>query len=222
MPAASERDGGRAWYNFLYSAFFGRQKKDSMQTQLKVKKQDGAIEEYLHTKVMGTISNALASVGEADIFIAEQLAEVVTYYLYQKPSRREVTTSEVFSIIKAVLTATGHDQAAILLSEYNFERRIKRSRVQVASIDIQELTDAEMLARGEELDGKCRWDKSVIVRGLATKHGIDQQTARAIASMVEEKVFRMGMTLVPASLIKQLVLGDAAAVLRAHEQLQMA
>jgi hypothetical protein len=192
-----------------------------MQTQLKVKKQDGAIEEYLHTKVMGTISNALASADEADIFIAEQLAEVVTYYLYQKPGRREVTTSEVFSIIKAVLTATGHDQAAILLSEYHFERRIKRSRIQVASIDVQELTDAEMLARGEELDGKCRWDKSVIVRGLATKHGIDQNTARAIASMVEEKVFRIGMTLVPASLIKQLVLSDAAAVLRAQEQLQM-
>jgi hypothetical protein len=192
-----------------------------MQTQLKVKKQDGAIEEYLHTKVMGTISNALASADEADIFIAEQLAEVVTYYLYQKPGRREVTTSEVFSIIKAVLTATGHDQAAILLSEYHFERRIKRSRIQVASIDVQELTDAEMLARGEELDGKCRWDKSVIVRGLATKHGIDQNTARAIASMVEEKVFRIGMTLVPASLIKQLVLSDAAVVLRAQEQLQM-
>ena len=192
-----------------------------MQTQLKVKKQDGAIEEYLHTKVMGTISNALASVGEADTFIAEQLAEVVTYYLYQKPSRRNVTTSEVFSIIKAVLTATGHDQAAILLSESNFERRIKRSRIQVASIDVQELTDAEMLVRGDEIDGKCRWDKSVIVRGLATKHGIDKQTARAIASMVEEKVFRMGMTLVPASLVKQLVLGDAAAVLRAQEQLQL-
>jgi len=192
-----------------------------MQTQLKVKKQDGAIEEYLHTKVMGTISNALASVGEADTFIAEQLAEVVTYYLYQKPRRRNVTTSEVFSIIKAVLTATGHDQAAILLSESNFERRIKRSRIQVASIDVQELTDAEMLARGNELDGKCRWDKSVIARDLTTKHGIARQTARTIASMVEEKVFRMGMTLVPASLIKQLVLGDAAAVLRAQEQLQL-
>lgn len=191
-----------------------------MQTQLKVKKEDGAVEEYLHTKVMGTISNALTSAGEADIFAAEQLAEVVTYYLYEQRKRRDVTSSEILSMIKAVLTATGHQEAAVTLSEYHFERRIKRSRVQVASIDIREMTDAELLARGEELDGKSRWDKSVIVRGLATKHGIAQQTARAIASMVEEKVFRMGMTLVPASLIKQLVLGDAAAVLRAQEQLQ--
>jgi len=191
-----------------------------MQTQLKVMKEDGTVEEYLHTKVMGAISNALAAVDQADIYMAEQLAEVVTYYLYNRQRRRNVTSSEIFSIIKAVLTATGKDAAAIALSEYHFERRLKRSRLQVASIDVQQLTDAELLARAEELDGKSRWNKSVIVRDLVAKHGISQQTARAIASMVEEKIFRMGMTMVPASLVKQLVLGDAAAVLRAQEQLQ--
>lgn len=188
--------------------------------QLKVRKEDGSVEEYLHTKVMGAISNALASAGEADIFVAEQLAEVVTYYLYQQQKGRSVNSGDIFSIIKAVLSATGHSEAAVALNEYHFERRVKRSRVQVAQIDVQELTDAEQLARGEELDGKCRWDKSVIVRNLATKHGIAEQTARTIASMVEEKIFRIGMTLVPASLIKQLVLGDTAAILRAQEQLQ--
>ena len=191
-----------------------------MQTQLKVIKEDGSIEEYLHTKVMGTISNALASLDQADMYLAEQLAEVVTYYLYHRQDRRDVTSSEIFSIIKAVLTATGHEEAAIALSEYHFERRVKRSRVQVASVDIRELMDAELLARADDSDGKCRWDKSIIVRGLAAKHGIPQQTARTIASMVEEKIFRMGVTVVPASLVKQIVLGDAAAILRAQEQLQ--
>ncbi len=191
-----------------------------MQTQLKVIKEDGSIEEYLHTKVMGTISNALASIDQADMYLAEQLAEVVTYYLYHRQDRRDVTSSEIFSIIKAVLTATGHEEAAIALSEYHFERRVKRSRIQVASVDVRELMDAEMLARADDTDGKRRWDKSIIVRGLAAKHGIPQQTARTIASMVEEKVFRMGVTLLPASLVKQIVLGDAAAVLRAQEQLQ--
>jgi hypothetical protein len=191
-----------------------------MQTQLKVIKEDGSIEEYLHTKVMGTISNALASIDQADMYLAEQLAEVVTYYLYHRQDRRDVTSSEIFSIIKAVLTATGHEEAAIALSEYHFERRVKRSRIQVASVDIRELMDAELLARADDTDGKCRWDKSIIVRGLAAKHGIPQQTARTIASMVEEKIFRMGVTVVPASLVKQIVLGDAAAILRAQEQLQ--
>jgi hypothetical protein len=38
--------------------------------------------------------------------------------------------------------------------------------------------------------------------------------------MVEEKIFSIGLTSVSASLIKQLVLGDTAAFLRAQRQLQ--
>ena len=191
-----------------------------MQTQLKVIKEDGSVEEYLHTKVIGTISNAFGEIGQADICIAEQLAEVVTYFLYHRQSRRSVTSNEVFSIIKAVLTATSYEDAAIALSEHHFERKLKRSRIEVVSIDIQELTDAELLAGAEQSGCRCRWDKSRIVEDLVTKYSLCQQTARMIASMVEEKIFSMGITLVPASLIKQLVLSDAAAVLRAQRQLQ--
>ena len=188
--------------------------------QLKVIKADGSVEEYLHTTVIGAISNALGRVGQSDIGVAEQLAEVVTYFLYRKKNRRAVVSSEIFSIIKVVLTATSYEEAAIALSEHHFERKLKRSRVEVSLIDIQELADAELLCNAEGLAGRCRWDKSRIVNDLVTKHSVSMQTARTIASMVEEKIFSMGITLVPASLIKQLVLGDAAAVLRAQRQLQ--
>ena len=52
--------------------------------QIKVIKADGGVEEYLYTKVMGTINNALSAVDQADVDIAEQLAEVVTYFLYHE------------------------------------------------------------------------------------------------------------------------------------------
>ena len=188
--------------------------------QLKVIKADNTVEEYLHTKVIGTISNALAQIGQADICIAEQLAEVVTYFLYHKQKPRRVTSSEIFAIMKAVLTETGYGEAAIVLSEHHFERKLKRSRIGVVSVDIQQLSDAEMLSKAEELGSRSRWDKSRIVENLVTKHDVDRQTARTIASMVEQKIFSMDITLIPASLIKQLVLGDAAAVLRAEQQLQ--
>ena len=191
-----------------------------MQTQLKVIKEDGSVEEYLHTKVIGTISNALGEIGQPDVFIAEQLAEVVTYFLYHRQSRRSVTSNEVFSMIKAVLTATGYEDAAIALSEHHFERKLKRSRIEVVSVDIQELTDAELLDGTGQSGCRCRWDKSRIVQDLVTKYGLCRQTARTIASLVEEKIFNMGITVVSAGLIKQLVLGDAAAVLRAQRQLQ--
>jgi len=191
-----------------------------MRTQLKVRKTDGSVEEYLHTKVLGTISNALASVGQADMDVTEQLAEVVTYYLYHGGNSHSIGTGEIFSIIKAVLTATNYQEAAIALSEHYFERKLKRCRIEVVGVDVKELMDAELLARDEDLDNRSPWDKSRIVKDLVGKYNICRQTARLIASMVEEKIFNMGVTVVPASLVKQLVLGDVAAVLRAQRQLQ--
>jgi hypothetical protein len=187
--------------------------------QLKVVKADGAVEQYLHTKVMGTVNNALGRVGQADIYIAEELAEVVTYYLYHQQDRHNVTSDEVFSVIKAVLAATGHEEAAIALNEHHFERKLKRSRVEVVGFDIQELADAELFCDVQETDGGSRWDKARIVNDLIVEDGFTRQTARMVASMVEEKILNMGITRVPVSLIKQLVLNDAATVLRAQSVL---
>ncbi len=187
--------------------------------QLRVIKADGSLEEYLHTKVVGTICNVLGETDRADVHTAEHLAEVVTYFLYNKHRPRVVTSNEILSIIKAVLTATGYEDAAIVLTEHHFERRLKRSRIEVVSVDIQQLSDADLLVdKGQP--GRCRWDKSRIVKDLVAKHNVSRQAARTVASMVEEKILNMGITQVPASLIKQLVLGDAAAVLRAERQLQ--
>lgn len=191
-----------------------------MQTQLKVIKSDGGVEEYMHTKVLGTISNALGSADQADIDVAEQLADVVTYYLYHGHRRRSVTSSEIFSVIKAVLSAVNYEDAAIALAEHHFERKLKRSRIEVVWIDVRGLKDAELFARGDREDNRCQWDKSRIVEDLVAKFDVSRQTARTIASMVEEKVFNIGITQVPAGLIKQLVFSDAAAMLRAQRQLQ--
>jgi len=191
-----------------------------VQAQLKVIKADGAVEEYFHTKVMGTINNSLGLVDQADIDIAEHFAEVVTFFLYNQDYRGSVTSGEILSIIKAVLVATGYEKAAAALSEYHLTRKLKRGRVEVVPVDIQNLADAELLVGVDGPEGKCRWDKSRIVHYLMTRHDINRQTARLIAAMVEEKIFNMGLTLVPTSLIRQLVLGDAATVLRAQQQLQ--
>ncbi|MBL7188223.1 MAG: hypothetical protein ISS70_18015 [Phycisphaerae bacterium] len=193
-----------------------------IRTQLKVIKADGSVEEYLHTKVMGSVNNALGEVDQPNIEIAEHFAEVVTYYLYHQQDQRTVSSSEILSVIKVVLAATGYEKAAVALSERHFERKLRRSRIEVVRVDIQELTDAEYFAGAGDTDGRCRWDKSRIVRDLIATHKLCRQTARLIAAMVEEKVFNMGITLVPSSLIRQLVLGDAATVLRAQRELQTA
>jgi transcriptional regulator NrdR family protein len=191
-----------------------------MNKQLQVTKADGTTEEYIHTKVIGTINNALSAAGRADMAMAEDLAEVVTYYLYKNRDHRQVSSSEILSMIKAVLTSTGYEAGAVALGEHAAGRRLKRARTEVIAIDVLDFADAEGLYRMRQPPERMRWDKGRIVHDLTAESGMARQTARAVASTVEERVFNMGMTLIPRSLIKQLVLGEAAAMLHAQRELQ--
>lgn len=190
-----------------------------MRKQLQVIKTDGTAEEYIHTKVIGTINNALAAVGRPDMTMAEDLAEVVTYYLYRKENQRRVCSGEILSMVKAVLASTGHETAAVALEDHAFERRLRRTRTEVLVVDVQEFADVERLNRTEP-PARMQWDKGRIADDLMERSGVPRQVARAVASVVEERIFNMGMTQVPQSLIKQLMLGEAAAILRAQQQLQ--
>ena len=191
-----------------------------MRKQLQVVKADGITEEYMHTKVIGTINNALAAAGRPDMVMAEDLAEVVTYYLYQKENSRRVSSNEILSMIKAVLASTAHEGAAAALGEHAFARRLQRTRTEVLAIDVQNFADVEKLNRMKHPPARVPWDKGRIVHDLMAGSGIPRQTARVVASTVEERIFGMGMTVVPLSLIKQLVLGETAAMLRAQQALQ--
>ncbi len=193
-----------------------------VRSQLHVVKADGNIEEYVHTKVIGTISIGLSQIEMGNVYMAEQLADVVTHYLYHQENTHSVTSSEIFSVIIAVLTETGYEDAAEALSEYHFKRKYKRMRTEVIPINIQGITDAQALSETEQPNGGSRWDKSIIVSSLIREYGFDVPAARMIASMVEDRIFSMGITTVPTSLIKQIVLSEAALVMRAQRQLQTA
>lgn len=188
--------------------------------QLQVVKADGSREKYLHTKVIGTINKALSGAEYADIYEAEQLAEVVTYHLHKEAESKRITSGEILENIKAVLDSTGHEKAAIALSESHFGRKMGRARVEVVGIDVKRLCDAHAICNGDDLVKSNRWNKSIIIADLIEEHKIDRQTARVIASMVEEKILAMKLGRVSSSLVRQLVLGDAASILQADGQLQ--
>ncbi|OHB64693.1 MAG: hypothetical protein A2Y77_03700 [Planctomycetes bacterium RBG_13_62_9] len=189
-----------------------------MNRQLRVVKTDGSTEAYLHTKVLGTINNALAAAGRPDVTLAERLAEVMTFHLYDTPDRRRIDSSEILAMIKAVLAATGNEDAAAALAEHALERRLKRTRTEVLAVDVQDFNDAENLSRAAP-PARALWDKGRIVRDL--KHsGLAHQTARTIAALAEERLLCLGLTAVPRSLVKQIVLGETASILHAQQQLQ--
>jgi len=191
-----------------------------MNRQLHVIKADGTTEEDIHTKVIGTIHNAFVAAGRPDIAMAEDLAEVVTYYLYRRQDQRQVSSSEILAVIKAVLTSTGYEAVAAILGEHTLERRLKRARTEVLAVDVQDFSDVERLYGTTPQPERMPWDKGRIVSDLLAASGMTPQTARAVASAVEERVFNLGMTLIPRSLIRQLVLGEAATLLQAQKELQ--
>ncbi len=180
--------------------------------QLKVIKADGSVERYLHTKVIGTFSNALASVDQPNIFAAEQFADAVTFHLYRKRDAVIVTSEEIHLMVQAVLAATGYQNASCALNGHHLNRRLKRNRIEVIDDDENDAdrTDAAI----------CRWDKSRIVNDLMQKNALDRHIARAIASAVEEKVLNMGITRIRHSLIRVLVQTDTETMLNAQKQLQ--
>jgi hypothetical protein len=190
-----------------------------MRRQLRVAKVDGTDEAYLHTKVIGTINNALTAAGQGDMVFAEDLAEVVTFYLYKKLGRRTVNSNEIYSMVKAVLAATGHEEAALALAQHTVERRLKRTRTEVLALNMSEFADAQKLHEMKQAPERNPWDKAHIVRDLTDRFGVPHHVARAVASAVEERLFRMEVTTVSLSLIKQLVLGEMAAMFHAQQEL---
>jgi hypothetical protein len=188
--------------------------------KLTVVKADGTREEYFHTKVIATIANALGSTGRPDIHAAQEIADAITFFLYRSTqpglSQISVSTNEILSAIKIVLADTGFEEAALAVSEHHFERKLKRCRLEVAS----DTPDTAKLYNDTSGQTTNKWDKSHIVEYLVARHRLHRQTARTIASMVEEKVFNLDLPVIPAGLVKQLVLNDAAAILRAQNQMQ--
>ena len=190
-----------------------------MARKLEVIKTDGSFEMYLHTKVLGTLCNAFGLSAQSDLFLAQELADVVTYYLYHDKERlpKQVSTSEILSIIKVVLTTTGHEDVAEALSEYHYERLLKRNRTEVVCTPVHALIDAQHLCEHDPSSLRGKWNKARIVHDLMQDHHLPRQTARAVAGMVEEKVLRIGLTVVPSDLIRLLMLNDTALMLRAQD-----
>ena len=188
--------------------------------QLKVIKADGTQEGYLHTKVIATFVNAFARPEEKNTSIARELAEAVTFYLYSRYGKSKITSNEILSIIQAVLSSTGHDDAAANLAEHHHRRDLLRARVEITKSDIQKISDAVKLRQDMTIQPANCWNKSKIINDLVTEYNLDGTTARIVASMVEEKILASGLRCVPAAFIRFLVLLQTHAILSAQQQLQ--
>lgn len=179
--------------------------QETFYVQLSVIKNDGSIEQYLHTKVLGTINRALDDVEQTNIIAAEQFAEAVTFHLYHNSDSSNIKSEDVHHLVIKALTETGYQQAAIALGDHRKHRKITRSRIEVL-----------------HSTGRInRWNKSLIVRKLTGKCQLEQPLARAVATSVEEKVLNLNMTRVNHNLVGLLVVAETEIMLKAEKELAL-
>ena len=181
--------------------------------QLTVEKSDGSVDVYRHTKVLGTIATALSESDTYQPQIAEELAEAVTTYLRHEYGTGRISFDEIYSMIQAVLTDTGHEPAALSLHDHRVLRQMKRGRIEVTTYH-QHPTDQE--GRNTSLYGKFPdgqrtaqpWNKSVIVSDLVEVSGVEYDLARSVAGAVEEMVLRMDCRSLSSTLMRELVINE--------------
>ncbi|MFA5291534.1 MAG: hypothetical protein WC496_00715 [Phycisphaerae bacterium] len=188
--------------------------------QLRVIKADGTEEEYLHTKVIAAFINAFAEPAGKYTYAAQQLAEAVTFYLYNSRSGSKISSSEILSVIKAALSSTGFNAAAEALAEHYQKRNLLRSRVEVVKADMEKISDIESLQKIGFPNSAARWNKSKIIIDLISEYNLDPATARTIASLVEEKILNSGFRLVTTGFVRFLTLWQTKEMLTAQQQIK--
>jgi hypothetical protein len=181
-----------------------------------VQKADGGVEEYLHTKVLLCMSNALCAVGEFETDIAQRLAEAVTAFIYAM-DRGRIASGEILSMVKLVLAETGRAEAAAELQEHHRRRSLSRTRTEVVEAELLEIRDADMMSAATT--GMRQWSKGRVASQVMEMFGLERQAARAVAGRVEERVLAMGISRAWSGLVRQLILSEAAATMRAEANL---
>jgi len=184
--------------------------------QVRVIKADGSKESYLHTKIIRTLSRVIDIDFEGSICLAEELAEALTYYIYSYTKTDLIYSYNIHSMLLAMITDTGYENYGSALQEHHINRVALRKRIEVVTIDDPFEAGIGFCDPNER---SSRWNKSIIVNCLESIYGLEHYIARTIAGEVEGKVLHLGTYKISRSLIKQLVISEASAMLNAQAQL---
>jgi hypothetical protein len=187
---------------------------------LTVIKSDGTREVYFHTKVMGSIAAAMSDAGCYEPGLPEQLSEAVTTFLIRRYGVSSVSSDEIHSMIEAVLSDTGYEDAALALHEHRIIRQLKRDRIEAIRLSpFAAKRVGQSVAWQTPIQTSEPWNKTIIVRDMESKYGLEHYTARCIAGNVEEKVLRMNSRHLTVSLIRELVLNELYLMRQAEKML---
>ncbi len=172
-----------------------------------VRKRDGGLVPFDETKIANAIFKAAQAVGGEDRVLAEELASTVTVMLEREYDGEAPAIEEIQDVVEKVLIETGHARTAKAYILYRDKRARIRQSLQVRKPVRRAgtTTDISLLVNTETQDQVIEWDKTKIARALEVEADLARALAREIASAVEQRVMRSGLTRISTALIRELV-----------------
>ncbi len=171
----------------------------------KVRKRDGRIVRFDQSKIASAIVYAGRAAGQDHDFLAEELASVVALFIQKGYSGSVPSVENIQDIVERVLMETGHPDTA-----RNFILHSERRKKQRETLRILDLDESPEEGRAPEVDHSSRgrisaWSKAAILSDLVNGARLTPSLASEIASDVEKRVFRSGLTRISSSLVRELV-----------------
>ncbi len=171
-----------------------------------VRKRDGRVVPFDKTKIADAIFKAAQSVGGEDRYLAEQMADVVTFYL-EKKGVEVPDIEEIQDAVEKVLIEMGHAKTAKAFILYRDWRTRVRNIIKVRKQKKSHVssTDFALMVSTTQTADILPWDKNKISDALIKECDISPSVASAIASSVEEKIMRSELKNISTILIRELV-----------------
>jgi len=173
-----------------------------------VRKRDGRIMAFEQGKIAEAIFAAARAVGGEDRNLAEELAGVVVMFLEKQYGPSDTPDIEqIQDMVEKVLIETGHAKTAKAYILYRDKRMASRDKMQVRKnvAGGADSTDIHLLVDPGSRSEYFNWDKARIALALVKEADIEEEEAASIASSVEKRIFRSGLTRISTALIRELV-----------------
>ncbi len=180
-----------------------------MEEKLKnVKKRDGRVVPFDKNKITEAIFKAAKAVGGEDRYLAEDLADSVTFYLEKRFVDKVPAVEEIQDIVEKVLIKTGHARTAKAYILYREKRaRIRRIKKGIIPPELEE----ELASTGLSLfirrskDEILLWERGKIVNALIKERGLSKNIAELIGLEVEDQILNSKVGALSAFLVEELV-----------------
>ena len=166
---------------------------------------DGTLVPFDEKDIIRSIYQATVLAGAPDFELAEELADVVIFFIERNFTESYPTHEDITEWVERVLLETADPEIAkafILWREEQKKLDLSKSSKSYREPSLFE--DFEVSVVGS--DNKISlWDRRKIHEDLIIKTGIARKVAEDIANIVEEKVFSIGKAKITSKLIRALI-----------------